>query len=120
MKTKFVKNHEGDKATLVAETLGVSGSSVIRAIAVYKKADKETGKKLSEGQMSLSGAYSRGQGKDTPKEKRAAEKIAAESELLPENSSELEIVQFVLDRAGEGAAQEISRLPEFIKMLKRM
>lgn len=71
--------------------------------------------------MSFSDAYSRGQGKDTPKEKRAAEKIVAESELLPENSSELEIVQFVLDRAGEGgAAQEISRLPEFIKMLKRM
>ena len=43
-----------------------------------------------------------GQGKDTPKEKRAAEKVVAESELLPENSSELEIVQFVLDRAGEG------------------
>ena len=42
-----------------------------------------------------------GQGKDTPKEKRAAEKVVAESELLPENSSELEIVQFVLDRAGE-------------------
>lgn len=52
--------------------------------------------------MSLSDAYSRGQGKDTPKEKRAAEKVVAESELLPENSSELEIVQFVLDRAGEG------------------
>ena len=52
--------------------------------------------------MSFSDAYSRGQGKDTPKEKRAAEKIVAESELLPENSSELEIVQFVLDRAGEG------------------
>ena len=102
MKTKFVKNHEGDKATLVAETLGVSGSSVIRAIAVYKKADKETRKKLSEGQMSLSDAYSRGQGKDTPKEKRAAEKVAAESELLPENSFELEIVQFVLDRVEEG------------------
>ena len=102
MKTKFVKNHEGDKATLVVETLGVSGRSVTRAIAVGKKADKETRKKLSEGQMSLSGAYSRGQGKDTPKEKRAAEKVVAESELLPENSSELEIVQFVLDRAGEG------------------
>ena len=47
MKTKFVKNHEGDKATLVAETLGVSGSSVARTIAVDKKADKETRKKLS-------------------------------------------------------------------------
>ena len=70
--------------------------------------------------MSLSDAYSRGQGKDTHKEKRAAEKVVAESELLPENSSELEIVQFVLDRAGEGVAQEISRLSEFIKMLKRM
>ena len=70
--------------------------------------------------MSLSDAYSRGQGKDTPKEKRAAEKVVTESELLPENSSELEIVQFVLERAGEGGAQEISRLPEFIKMLKKM
>ena len=37
------------------------------------------------------------------------------------NSCELEIVQFVLDRAGEGmTALEITRLPEFIKILKRM
>lgn len=121
MKTKFVKNHEGDKATLVAETLGVSRSSVTRAIAVDKKADKETRKKLSEGQMSLSDAYSKVQGKDTPKEKHAIEKDVSESELLPENSCELEIVQFVLDRAGEGmTALEITRLPEFIKILKRM
>ena len=59
--------------------------------------------------------------KETPKEKHAAEKVVAESELLPENSCELEIVQFVLDRAGEGmTALEITRLPEFIKILKRM
>ena len=44
-----------------------------------------------------------------------------ESELLPETSCEPEIVQFVLDRAGEGmSALKITRLPEFIKMLKMM
>ena len=52
--------------------------------------------------MSFSDAYSRGQGKDTPKEKRAAEKIVPESKLLPENGCKLEIEQFVLERAGEG------------------
>ena len=45
----------------------------------------------------------------------------SESELLPETSCELEIVQFVLDRAGKGMyALKIIRLPAFIKMLKMM
>lgn len=45
----------------------------------------------------------------------------SESELLPETSCEPEIVQFVLDRAGEGmSALKITRLSEFIKILKMM
>ena len=57
MGSKFVKNYEGNKADLIAETLGVSKRTALRAIAVEKKADKKQRKKIEKGEMLINQVY---------------------------------------------------------------
>ncbi len=58
-KCDFVKKSSGNKAELIANSLGISKRTAQRAISVEKKADEEMRQKIENKEMTLSQAYTK-------------------------------------------------------------
>lgn len=55
--TEFVKNFEGNKSKLIADTMGVSKRTAQRAIIVEKKADEKQREEIKKGTKTINQVY---------------------------------------------------------------
>lgn len=62
--TNFIQTVTGDKASVIADTLGVSRRRVLRAMSVEKNADEELKENVKSGEVSVYEAYNKIHKKD--------------------------------------------------------
>lgn len=116
-----VRNFEGDKAQMIAETLGVSKRTAQRAISLERNADDDLLESVEKGVLSVNQAYNKMQGERTDSDKRTVKKsVISEKETKKERSYKytetelLKIIHIAIEKANEGLSEA-----EIIEKIKK-
>lgn len=117
-----VKKFEGDKAQMIAETLGVSKRTAQRAISLEKNADDALLESIGKGELSVNQAYNKMQDERTDFDKRTVKKaMLSEKETKKEKTYKytetelLKIIHIAIEKANEGLSDV-----EIIEKIKKL
>ncbi|MBP3772724.1 MAG: ParB N-terminal domain-containing protein [Treponema sp.] len=117
-----VKNFEGDKAQMIAETLGVSKRTAQRAISLEKNANDNLLESVEKGELSVNQAYNKMQGERTESDKRTVKKSLLSEKMTEKEKSYkytetelLKIIHIAIEKANEGLSEA-----EIIEKIKKL
>lgn len=97
----FIQTVTGDKATVIADTLGVSRRRVLRAMSVEKNADEDLKEEIKSGEVSVYEAYNKIHNKNPEVEK--TEKRTEEKKF---NGTATLVANYILARVLAGKTAE--------------
>lgn len=115
LETHEIQEMKGDKATVIAQELGVSRRTALRAMSVEKRADSDLKKQIEDGTRTVNEVYKmiRQKTKDDESEKKPEVKAAKY------NRAAVRISGFIFEKVNEGkSVEEICNDIDFRKLLE--
>lgn len=113
--THEIQTMKGDKATVIAQELGVSRRTALRAMSVEKQADDDLKKQIEDGTRTVNEVYKmvRRKAKDDEPDKKPEQKAARL------NRAAVRISGFIFEKVNEGkSVEEICKDNDFRKLLE--